>query len=74
MQIVVFSAMGTISKATNKMFAKENHLVVLELLSSTLYIHFENELYSNIVEPTYSYLGNWNFVNMDPTIHILILG
>ena len=39
-QIVVFSAKGTISKATNKMFVKENQFFVLELLNYCLYITF----------------------------------
>ena len=45
LQIVVFSAKGTISKATNKMFAEENFgfYKVLELWNSTLYINACNE-------------------------------
>ena len=46
MQIVVFSAKRTISKATNKMFAKEIFFYkVLELLNYTLYNTDESGLY-----------------------------
>ena len=41
MQIIVFSAKGTISKATNKVLAKENSFFIffiLELLNSILYV------------------------------------
>ena len=60
MQIVVFSAKGTISKATSKMFAKENHFFFLyspgtfEYHPVSLNIKFGVNLENNVIKTSVS--------------------